>query len=74
MLFRCSQEEGGIRGLARRIGLSPQTIYNILGGQVPGKHVAWAIVEYLAVRPPDADLSVDTVQAWARLPAEVPTD
>ena len=65
VLLRCSLEEGGIRPLARRIGLSPQTVYNILGGQEPGKHVARALADYLAVRPPDTELCVDTVMTTA---------
>ena len=67
ILVRCSREEGGIRALARRMNLSPQTIYNVVGGREPGKHVARAIVDYLAERPPDTELSVDTVRSWARL-------
>ena len=72
VLIRCSREEGGIRALARRMNVSPQTLYNVIGGREPGRHVLRAICDYLAERPPDTELTVDTVRSWARLPAQLP--
>ena len=51
VLLRCAQEEGGLRALARAIGISPQTLHEVLGGRVPGTHVRRAIATYLAIAP-----------------------
>ena len=38
--------------------LSPQTIYGVLGGGVPGKHVRRVVAAYLGI-------TEDEVTAWA---------
>lgn len=52
-------DEGGIRALARTIGISPQTLYDLLGGHVPSRHVCRTIATYLEITP-------HQVAAWAR--------
>ena len=52
-------DEGSVRGLARRIEISPQTLYGVLHGHVPGRHVCRSIAAYL-------EISTEQVAAWAR--------
>ena len=59
VLRRCAHEEGGLRALARAIGVSPQTLYELIGGRLPGKHVLRAVALYLEVSPGE-------VAMWAR--------
>lgn len=51
-------DEGGLRALARIIGISRQSLHHVLAGRVPGKHVIGALARYLEV-------SSDEVTAWA---------
>lgn len=58
VLRQCASEEGGIRALCRAIGISPQTLYGLLGGRSPGRHVTRAIAAYL-------EMPAGSVAAWA---------
>ena len=64
LLASAEEEEGGRRALARRIGISHQTLHELLtGARVPGRHVRRALASFLGI-------SRDQIAAWAREPAE----
>jgi len=65
VLRACAREEGGVRALARAVGLSPQTIHEVVAGCQPGRHVQRALAIYLGVTP-------EEIAAWAeeRAPAD----
>ncbi len=65
VLRRCAEEEaGGMTGLAETIGIGRSTMYLVLEGWVPGKHVALALARYLSSE--DGTVTAAEVQAWAR--------
>ena len=51
-------DEGGLRALARVIGISPQTLYDVLAGRPPGRHVRRALAAYL-------EIPAELVTEWA---------
>ena len=58
ILRRCAEEEGGLRALARMLDVSPQSLYDVMGGRVPGKYLGRVVAGYLGVTP-------DQIAAWA---------
>ena len=61
VLVTCSREEGGVRGLARAVGMSPQTCYDLIAGKrQPMLHLSRSIARYLGITP-------KAVLAWSRL-------
>lgn len=67
VLARCAEEEGGNRALARALGISPQTLHELLRDlRRPGRHVARAIADYLVGAPSEEEeVSPDDVIAWS---------
>ena len=68
ILLRCAQEEGGVRRLAHRIGLSHQCVYDVIqGAHDPSRLVKRAISDFLSGRRrEEVTVSPETVGAWAR--------
>ena len=69
VLLRCAREEGSVRALARALGLSPQTVYELVKGErEPAKHAARAISDFLGGRQRHLDeFTADRVIEWAGL-------
>ena len=63
ILWRSAAEEGGVRNLAREIGLSHDTVYRLIRGtHVPSRHCARAVADYLAGRNRRVDeISVEMI-------------
>ena len=69
VLLRCAREEGSVRALARALGLSPQTVYELVKGErAPAKHAARAIGDFLGGRQRHLDdFNADRVIEWSKL-------
>ena len=52
ILAKCAEEAGGVRPLARLIGVSHLTVYRLMAAtHQPGRHVRRALAAYLNVSP-----------------------
>lgn len=67
VLMRCAEEEGGVRALARALGISPQTLHDLIAGRRrPGKHVSSVIAGYLrGAEPVEGTVTADIVRGWS---------
>ena len=60
ILLKCAEEEGGVRALARPIGISHQSVYRLVQGTGPGKHVLAAVQRH------PGDVSLKELRRWCR--------
>ena len=67
VLLTCATEAGGIRPLARLVGVSHLTLYRLMAGtHQPGRHVRRALAAYLNVTPEEVAEWAGTVEALQR--------
>ena len=75
ILRTCATEVGGVRPLARAIGVSHESVYAVIRGtRTPSRLVARAIADYLAGRDHEADgVTAETVREWSCESVDVST-